>query len=86
MYTRSVISTCFCALLLLPLTAAVVEAAPENDDYADALILEGESGHWTGENRGASRELGEELHANNAGGSSVWFRWTAVFTLSLIHI
>ena len=80
MYSRSVISTYLCVILLLPGTAAVLQAAPENDDYADAAVLEGLSGHWTGDNRGASRELGEELHAGNAGGSSVWFRWTAVFT------
>ena len=80
MYSRSVISTYLCVILLLPGTAAVLQAAPENDDYADAAVLEGLSGHGTGDNRAASRELGEEFHADNAGGSSVWFRWTAVFT------
>ena len=79
MYSRAAI----CKYLCIPLflwVSSFLEAAPGNDDYLEAAVLEGSSGQWSGENRGATRELGEELHAGNAGGSSVWFRWRADFT------
>ncbi|HEX2751272.1 MAG TPA: hypothetical protein VHM91_24895, partial [Verrucomicrobiales bacterium] len=34
----------------------------------------------TGTNAGATKETGEANHGNNAGGSSVWFSWTATVT------
>ncbi len=52
-------------------------AAPANDNFAAAQSLSGSSGTVSGSNLGASKEPGEPNHAGNAGGSSVWYRWTA---------
>ena len=79
MYSRPAFYTYLC-VMLLSWMAPGLQAAPGNDDYADAEVLEGVWGQWIGDNRGATREVREDLHAGNAGGSSVWFRWTAVFT------
>ncbi len=48
-----------------------------NDDFADAVALGGTSGRITATNVGATKESGEPNHAGNAGGRSVWWRWTA---------
>ncbi|HEV2857348.1 MAG TPA: hypothetical protein VGW80_02965 [Solirubrobacterales bacterium] len=60
---------------------------PPNDDFADAIELEGEtlwngiyaagaSGHtWN-----ATKEPGEPAHMGDPGGASVWYSWTAPFT------
>ncbi|MCY4121611.1 MAG: S8 family serine peptidase, partial [Acidobacteria bacterium] len=62
---------------------------PENDNYAHAAVIEGESGTQSGSNQGATTEPAELMgHANpttpftSAGGwsSSVWYRWTAPST------
>jgi subtilisin len=45
-----------------------------NDDFANALELTGAT--VTGTNNGATKEAGESDHAGNAGGRSVWYRWT----------
>ena len=37
----------------------------------------GPLGTVTGSNLGATKELEEPAHAGNAGGKSIWFRWTA---------
>lgn len=79
MYSRPAICKYLCISLFL-CSFSLLRAAPGNDDFLEAAPLEGISGQWNGDNRGATRELGEELHAGNAGGSSVWFRWTANFT------
>ncbi|MDM8523924.1 CARDB domain-containing protein [Desulfococcaceae bacterium HSG8] len=54
---------------------------PENDDFADAVTLEGLSGQTTGSNIGedmyATKETGEPDHAGRSGGKSVWWTWTA---------
>ena len=60
-------------------------AAPVNDHYADAAMVDGETGHAVGNNQGATTEpgefLGDSSRANPVfvGGwsSSVWYRWTA---------
>jgi hypothetical protein len=51
-----------------------------NDDFLNAQILTGASGTTSGDNIGATKQSGEPDHADNAGGSSVWFRWTAPST------
>ncbi len=48
-----------------------------NDKFADAILLESSSGSTLGNSLNASREIGEPLHAGNAGGASVWWRWRA---------
>jgi hypothetical protein len=51
--------------------------APLNDALATAQVLAGASGSARPTTVGASREVGEPLHAGVAGTRSVWFRWTA---------
>jgi Ca2+-binding RTX toxin-like protein len=51
--------------------------APANDNFADARSITGERGSLSGHNFGATKEPLEPNHAGNAGGASVWFRWTA---------
>jgi hypothetical protein len=54
-----------------------VLGAPANDAFAAGSALSGGSGSVSGENGGATKEAGEPAHAGNAGGRSVWFKWTA---------
>jgi Ca2+-binding RTX toxin-like protein len=49
---------------------------PANDDFADAVVIDGRSGTTTGSNRGATEEEGERFHAG-CGGASIWYQWTA---------
>jgi peptidyl-Asp metalloendopeptidase len=49
---------------------------PANDNFANAQVISGNSGTVTGSNVGATKEPGEPNHAGNAGGASVWYRWT----------
>jgi hypothetical protein len=54
------------------------EPAPSNDDFASARQLSGSEAFRVGDtNRKATKETGEPAHAGNAGGASVWYRWTA---------
>ncbi|MBI5384588.1 MAG: IPT/TIG domain-containing protein [Verrucomicrobia bacterium] len=55
----------------------IVAGAPFNDSFANALTLTGAAAIVSGHNLGASKEAGEPNHAGNAGGKSVWYRWTA---------
>ena len=63
-------------------------SAPENDHYAHASMIEGETGTLIGNNQAATTEPGEFMGAVNAftprslasWGSSVWHRWTAPST------
>ena len=51
---------------------------PENDNFANAVSLTEDSGQITGvENSEATKEIGEPNHADNTGGKSVWWTWTA---------
>lgn len=51
--------------------------AATNDAFSSARVLSGASGTTTGDNIGATKQPAEPDHADNSGGSSVWFRWTA---------
>jgi Bacterial pre-peptidase C-terminal domain len=55
-------------------------APPANDLFANAQIVFGSSGTATGSNVGATKESGEPNHGGNAGGASIWYRWTAPAT------
>jgi hypothetical protein len=57
---------------------------PANDNFADALEILGASGQIPGCNIGASKESGEPRHAHNNGGASVWWRWTAPASGSVV--
>jgi hypothetical protein len=54
--------------------------APVNDNFASAEVLSGIQAHIARTNAGATKETGEPNHAGNAGGKSVWFKWTAPMT------
>jgi hypothetical protein len=64
-------------LLFLASAAPSLAAPPPNDNFADALALSGESGGVDGTNVDATKETGEPDHADNPGGHSIWYRWTA---------
>ena len=53
---------------------------PANDNFASAQAISGASGSVTGNNANATKQTGEPNHAGNAGGSSVWYNWTAPST------
>src|SRR5204862_376863 len=55
----------------------IVPSAPANDNFANATVIIGSSATLTGTNVGATKESGEPNHANNTGGHSVWWSWTA---------
>lgn len=70
------------AVVGLTLSAAAAPAAgsvapPANDAFASARPIAGDQGGAETSNAGATKEAGEPAHAGNAGGASVWFRWTA---------
>ncbi|MBA3936780.1 MAG: endonuclease/exonuclease/phosphatase family protein [Planctomycetes bacterium] len=50
---------------------------PANDAFADRALLPSNSGSLATSNVGATKEPGEPRHAGNAGGASIWYRWTA---------
>jgi len=50
---------------------------PANDDFANATELTEDDGRIIATNAGASKEPGEPNHAGDAGGRSVWWKWTA---------
>lgn len=56
-----------------------VYVRPPNDNFANRIPISGSSASVTGTNSGASKEPGEPNHAGNAGGTSVWWSWTAPF-------
>jgi Bacterial Ig domain/Cellulase (glycosyl hydrolase family 5) len=57
-----------------------ISQAPPNDLFASAQVVSGPSGSVTGTNTSATKEPGEPTHAGNAGGRSVWYRWTCPST------
>ena len=60
-------------------------AAPANDDFADAHVVDGALPSATpGSTPFATKEPGEPNHAGNAGGASVWFSWTAEHPMPVI--
>lgn len=70
------ISMMFWTVILLS-ASNVLATAPTNDSFATAETVSGMQVHITRSNAGATKETGEPNHAGNAGGKSVWFKWTA---------
>ena len=64
----------------LALLAFGAKAAPANDNFADRVVLLGNSLCLTNSNSGATKETGETNHAAafgyTASGMSVWYAWT----------
>lgn len=50
---------------------------PANDNFSSAQVLSGVSAVASANTMGATKQSGEPNHAGNAGGHSVWYRWTA---------
>lgn len=50
---------------------------PANDNFADRIVLTGDTTTVPGLNAGATLEANEPEHPYASGGSSVWWRWTA---------
>jgi hypothetical protein len=50
---------------------------PANDNFANSQFISGNSGSISGTNAGATKEAGEPNHANNSGGASIWYFWSA---------
>jgi PASTA domain len=61
----------------LAIPGSALAAPPSNDDFAAAEELSGRTATVSGLNKDATKEVGEPDHAGNAGGASVWYRWTA---------
>jgi hypothetical protein len=63
------------AACIFPLTA---QAAPPNDNFADAAVITGDTGTFIETNVGATREEPNEPHnVTDFDGASIWWRWTA---------
>ena len=62
------------------LAAICAGAAPANDNFADAWSLASYISTTNGTTVGATKEAGEPNHAGNAGGHSLWYRWTPPFS------
>jgi len=56
----------------------IVEGGPANDDFVHAYPLGGAASAETlSSNRFTDKETAEPDHAGQAGGASIWFKWTA---------
>jgi len=60
-----------------PWLANLANVAPSNDNFANAVVFEGQSGSVRGLSIGASVEDGEPLAARWDSTASLWWRWTA---------
>lgn len=60
-----------------PATFYRLVLSPPNDDFAGRTILSGTSLNVSASNAGATKEAGEQNHATNPGGRSLWWSWTA---------
>jgi len=58
-------------------TAFTVLAPGSNDNFANAQTITGAGGSISDNSSAATKEVGEPDHADNPGGKSIWFRWTA---------
>lgn len=61
----------------LVVAPGALSAPPSNDAFANATLLSGAEGTVSGTNEEATREVGEPAHTGQDAGASVWFRWTA---------
>jgi hypothetical protein len=61
----------------LHLSFSATPPPPPNDLFADRTVLTGAAPVVTGTTEGGTVETSEPIHANNYGGRSVWWTWTA---------
>jgi hypothetical protein len=50
---------------------------PSNDNFVNAQVVSGGAGTVNADNLLATKEAGEPKHTGNAGGSSIWYQWSA---------
>jgi thiol-disulfide isomerase/thioredoxin len=66
--------------VLIGLGAALSQAQPANDLFANRITITGTNIVVTGSNAGATKETGEPPYiAGSSGGASVWWSWKAPF-------
>lgn len=63
--------------IVLTVMFSKLESPPLNDLFENRLSIIGVESTVTGSNKSATKETGEPDHANNIGGKSVWWTWTA---------
>lgn len=68
---------CLLFLLMFLSPGTVLAAPPVNDNFANATVLTGLPASAGGTNREATVQTGEPDETEGAGGTSVWWRWTA---------
>jgi len=66
-----------CLLLMCALGFSRSAIAQSNDTFVTATVISGGSGSASATNSTATKQVGEPNHDGDAGGHSVWFRWTA---------
>lgn len=66
--------------ILFTLAVFFSRAQPANDMFVNRGAITGTNVLATGSNIGATKEPGESDHADNSGGASVWWKWTAPST------
>jgi peroxiredoxin len=67
----------FLLALVLGTVIGLAQSPPPNDLFAKRIPLTGTNLTAAGSNRGATKETGEPDHAQDPGGRSVWWSWTA---------
>ncbi|MCL7489253.1 MAG: hypothetical protein M8357_13890 [Desulfobulbaceae bacterium] len=77
--------SCFVLLgciALCAMGATSARAVPVNDNFADAALIEGDTGTMSGDNIDATTEINEPSYQNSGTNacSSVWYQWTAPST------
>ncbi|HEX4121190.1 MAG TPA: TlpA disulfide reductase family protein [Verrucomicrobiae bacterium] len=65
---------------------SMAQAAPPNDNFANAIVIPGTNTVVTGSNVNATKQPGEPDIAGNPGGKSVWWYWQAPATPGLVTI
>ncbi len=66
--------------IITPRLNLLAAAKPANDLFTNRFSITGSSGSTSGTNLLATKEIGEPNHAGNAGGNSIWWKWTAPST------
>jgi hypothetical protein len=66
--------------LLLSYRSALLPDPPPNDSFSNRIQLEGTQITVTGDNYFATKQPNEPNHADELGGASVWWTWTAPVT------
>jgi hypothetical protein len=59
------------------LSVSAAAAAPANDSFTAAELVTGRTASLFANNNDATKEAGEPDHADEPGGASIWYAWTA---------